>query len=409
MAKARTGTMRQRKPGVWQLIASIEKKQRLIDNLTKMDRLAQRIEERRERKYETFHGTEAGAQARLAAMQAESDGADESPSKDTVAGLMADWMRSESYRWKDGTRVRYRGLVSQHIVPFLGDRVVVSLKARDIQVFYTTLREHGRSESTIALIHSLLTTVFAYGIDVHELEMPKNPCGRVKLARAKKAEIKIPSKLQIQDMLALAEEEAHPLALAVHLAVYTGMRRGEIAGLTWNHVNLATGVLKVRQTLGYADGVAIGTPKSETSNRDIDLDAATVGALQAHRVAQDAHRESCSKYDDQAWVFANHKGHSFHPGTFTDLVASLARRTGRHVKFHDLRHFHATQMIHAGVDIVTVSKRLGHASIKMTLDVYGHLVDGSQKRAADIFAAAMNGVTMVPMVPAKAKEMVLQA
>ena len=61
MAKARTGTMRQRKSGVWQLIASIEKKQRLIDNLTKMDRLVQRIEERRERKYETFHGTEAEA------------------------------------------------------------------------------------------------------------------------------------------------------------------------------------------------------------------------------------------------------------------------------------------------------------------------------------------------------------
>ena len=80
MAKARTGTMRQRKPGVWQLIASIEKKQRLIDNLTKMDRLVQRIEDR-QRKYETFHGTEAEAQARLAAMQAESDGADESPSK----------------------------------------------------------------------------------------------------------------------------------------------------------------------------------------------------------------------------------------------------------------------------------------------------------------------------------------
>ena len=104
---------------------------------------------------------------------------------------MADWMRSESYRWKGGTRVRYRGLVSQHIVPFLGNRVVVSLKARDIQDFYTTLREQGRSESTIASVHSVLTAVFAYGIDVHELEMPKNPCDRVKLPRAKKAEVKV--------------------------------------------------------------------------------------------------------------------------------------------------------------------------------------------------------------------------
>ena len=127
MAKTRTGTMRQRKPGVWQLIVSLERKQRLIDNLTKMDRLGQRILARRERLYETVHGTEAEAKTRLAAMQAESEGADESPAKDTVAGLLADWMRSESYRWKAGTKVRYRGLVSQHIVPFMGSRMVVRL------------------------------------------------------------------------------------------------------------------------------------------------------------------------------------------------------------------------------------------------------------------------------------------
>ena len=87
MAKARTGTMRQRKPGVWQLIASIDKKQRLIDSVTKVDRLGRRILAR-QRQYETFHGTEAEAQARLAAMQAESEGDEESPAKDTVAGLL---------------------------------------------------------------------------------------------------------------------------------------------------------------------------------------------------------------------------------------------------------------------------------------------------------------------------------
>ena len=408
MAKARTGTMRQRKPGVWQLIASIDKKQRLIDSVTKVDRLGRRILAR-QRQYETFHGTEAEAQARLAAMQAESEGDEESPAKDTVAGLLADWMRSESYKWKDGTKVRYRGLVSQHIVPFMGSRMVVSLRARDIQDFYANLREQGRSEATIASVHSLLTTVFVYAIDVQEIELPKNPCDRVKLAKVRRSEVKIPSKVQIQDMLALAEDEAHPLATAVHLAVYTGMRRGEIVALTWEHVNLATGVVEVRQTRGYADGVRTGSPKSESSNRDIDLDAKTVEALQAHRIAQDGHREAMgSKYKDQDVVFATPGGSFYHPGTFTDLVASLSRRTGRHVRFHDLRHFHASEMINAGINVVTVSKRLGHASVSMTLNRYGHLVDGSQRLAADVFSQSMNGARMVPMVSAKAKEMVSQ-
>ena len=387
----------------------MERKQRLIDNLTKMDRLGQRIVAHRERLYETVHGTEAEAKTRLAAMQAESEVDDESPSKDTVAGLLEDWMRSESYKWKDGTKVRYRGLVDHHIAPFIGSRMVVSLKARDIQAFYATLREQGRSEATISSVHSLLTTVFAYAIDVQEMELPKNPCDRVKLAKVRRAEVKIPSKVQIQDMLALAEDEAHPLAAAVHLAVYTGMRRGEIVALTWEHVNLATGVLEVRQTRGYAGGVQTGSPKSESSNRDIDLDAKTVAVLQAHRIAQDGHREAMgSQYDDQDVVFATPGGNFYHPGTFTDLVASLSRRTGRHVKFHDLRHFHASEMINAGINVVTVSKRLGHASVSMTLNVYSHLVGDSQRQAAATFAAAMNGVAMVPMVSAKAKEMALQ-
>ena len=409
MAKRRTGTMRQRKPGVWQLIVSVKRTQRLIDNLTKMERLGQRIVAHRERLYETVHGTEAEAKTRLAAMQAESEVDDESPSKDTVAGLLVAWVRSESYRWKPGTKVKYRGLIDRHVVPFIGGRMVVSLKARDIQDFYATLREQGRSEATISSVHNLLAPVFAYAIDVQEIELPKNPCDRVKLAKVRRSEIKIPSKVQIQDMLALAEEEAHPLAAAVHLAVFTGMRRGEIAALTWEHINLATGILEVRQTLGYADGLAVGTPKSESSNRDIDLAADTVEVLQAHRIAQDEHREALgSKYKDRDVVFATPGGSFYHPGTFTDLVGSLSRRTGRHVRFHDLRHFHASEMINAGVNVVTVSKRLGHASVSMTLNVYSHLVGDSQRLAAATFAAAMNGVAMVPMVSAKAKEMALQ-
>ena len=143
--------MREKKPGTWQLIVTMVRKQeRLFDNLTKMDRLAQRIVARQqERRYETVHGTEAEARTRLEAMQAEADGA---PSPDTMAGLMAEWMRSESYRWKPGPKVKYRGIVTHHVSPFIGERAVVSLKAKDIQSLYATLREQGRSETTIASV-----------------------------------------------------------------------------------------------------------------------------------------------------------------------------------------------------------------------------------------------------------------
>ena len=405
MAKPRTGTMREKKPGTWQLIVTMERKQqRLIDSLTKMERLgdsltkmerlgdrivARQEARKQERRYETVHGTEAEARTRLEAMQAESEG--DTPSTDTMAGLMAEWTRSESHRWKPGTKVRYRDIVKIHVLPFIGERAVVSLKAKDILAFYATLRENGRSEATIAKINTLLTTVFVFAIDVLELPLPKNPCSRLRMARVRKPEIKIPSNAQVQDMLALAVEEQHPLAAAAHLAVYTGMRRGEIAGLTWEHVNLATGVLEVRQTLSYGDGVALGSPKTPSSDRDIDLDPTTVAVLQAHREAQDTHREAMGgKYKDQDFVFANPKGDTWHPHTLTRLVAGWSGRTGRRVRFQDLRHFHASTMLNAGVNVVTVSRRLGHSKVFMTLNVYGHLVDGSQRRAADVFAEAMN-------------------
>ena len=392
MAKARTGTMRERKPGVWQLIASIEKHERRIERLTSMSRLGDRIVARQEarkqeRRSETFHGTEAEARTRLAAMQSEGD----SPSPDTMAGLMAEWMRSESYRWKPGTKVRYSGIVEDHVSPFIGKRPVVSLKAKDILAFYATLRENGRSENTIASVHSLLSTAFVFAIDVQELPLPKNPCAKLRMAKVRRPEITIPSKIDVQDMLTLANEEAHPLAAALHLAIYTGLRRGEIAGLEWKHVNLATGVVKVRQTRSYSgNGVTLGTPKSGSS-RDIDIDPTTVAVLQAHRIAQDSHREAMGrKYRDKDVVFANPKGDPWHPNTLYRLAATTSRRVGRGVRFHDLRHFHASEMLNAGINVVTVSKRLGHSTVSMTLNVYGHLVDGSQRKAADVFAEAMN-------------------
>ena len=116
MAKARTGTMRERRPGVWQLIVSLERQQRLVDSLTKMARLGERIIAKRERLYATVYGTEAEARSRLAAMQAESEA--DQPVAGTLAAMFEDWQRAESYRWKSGTTVKYRGL-AKHILPFM--------------------------------------------------------------------------------------------------------------------------------------------------------------------------------------------------------------------------------------------------------------------------------------------------
>ena len=151
MAKTRTGTIRERKPGVWNLAVAIAKMQRVEDGILKMDRLARRIEERRERRYETFHGTEAEAQARLKAIQAEAE-AGEAPASGTIVAMLADWQRTKRHKWKESTAVRYETTGSKHIVPFIGTRPMAGFSKADAKAFFATLRENGRTENTVKTV-----------------------------------------------------------------------------------------------------------------------------------------------------------------------------------------------------------------------------------------------------------------
>ena len=399
MPKPRTGTLRQRKPGVWQLIVSIEKKQRLIDNLTKMDRLGQRIVAHRERLYETFHGTEAEAQARLAALQAESE--DGEPTAGTIAAMLAYWLRTEQHRWKAATVVKYEGLVRHHIAPFIGERSVAGFTKVDGKGFYATLRENGRTENTVRFAHKVLSIALTSAVDDEVLE--RNPVDRVKLGKITVQEVKPPDEHQVNDMLALARESGLWWYPAIRLAAYTGMRRGEVMGLLWRNINLAKGFLDVCQSLTHVRGkLHIDTPKT-SSERRVELDALSIDILLDYKRAQEAHIQAMgSDYVDQGIVFCKPDGGYFNPAAFSETVAKISRLTGPRMKGHALRHYHVSMWLSRQAPLLPLSRRLGHASLKMTLDVYGHLMPEAQRAGLDIFMAGeTNGVTNGVMVSAR--------
>ena len=205
-----------------QIIVAVERKQRLIDNLTKIDRLVQRIEERREPKYETFHGTEAEAQARLAPMQAESEGGE--PTAGTIEAMLADWLRTEQHRWKAATFVKYEGLIRHHIVPFIGERSVTGFTKVDGKSFYATLRENGRTENTVRFAHKVLSMALTSAVDDEVLE--RYPVDRVKLGKIKVQEVKPPDEHQVNDMLAMARESGLWWYPAIRLAGLYGYAPG---------------------------------------------------------------------------------------------------------------------------------------------------------------------------------------
>ena len=172
------------------------------------------------------------------------------------------------------------------------------------------------------------------------------------------------------------------------------MRRGELLGLCWRDIDVGGRRLSVRQsilTVGYR--IVRSDPKTAKGARTIDLDERTVGMLRAHRADQQTERRTLDlavSPDDLG--FARPEGTPLHP----DYVRqSFDRRVKAspvpRIRFHDLRHTHATLLLKAGVPPKVVSERLGHSTVAFTMDVYAHVIPGMQAAAAETFGELLHG------------------
>jgi integrase len=188
----------------------------------------------------------------------------------------------------------------------------------------------------------------------------------------------------------------HELFPLLRLAATTGMRRGEVLGLRWRDVDLQRGVLQVvQQRVRGADALTYGPPKTSRGRRRIDLDPATVSALREHRRRQLEDRLAFGPgYIDADLVFARADGSPLDPDVVSRSFERLARRVGlTPIRFHDLRHTHATLALAAGIHPKVVQERLGHSSVSITLDLYSHAVPAMQADAASRIAAIVDGTT----------------
>ncbi len=177
------------------------------------------------------------------------------------------------------------------------------------------------------------------------------------------------------------------------------MRRGELLALRWTDVDLEKGVLSVQQAIEEtSDSLRFKEPKTAHSRRRIPLPMLTVRALQRHRAEQAQARLRAGRgWRDSGLVFTSLDGGPWWPSVFGRSFRSLKARAGLDVRFHDLRHTHASQLLRQGVHPKVVSERLGHASISITMDIYSHLLPGLQAEAAakidDLLTAALSAAS----------------
>lgn len=313
----------------------------------------------------------------------------------TVGQHFEDWLRAKKSGVRSGTYLKYEAHVKHDIIPALGRIKLRDLDYRRINIFYGHLEKREPPLST-RTIYDISATLRA-GLEdaVRKGLIPANP-GKLaaRLSRGDK-EARFLNLEELASFLAAAKGER--LEDAFILALNTGLRPGEWLGLCWDAVDLATGKLTVRRALHEEKGkLFLGDAKTKAGRRTISLPKEAVQALRR----QSKHQLEEKLASGGTWantmnlVFTDTEGKSLRRTNLQrrDLHRILKRAGLEDVTLHTFRHTHASLLIAAGVDIKTISRRLGHENINITLQTYGHLMPGQDERAADTMDSVLAAV-----------------
>ena len=244
------------------------------------------------------------------------------------------------------------------------------------------------SPKTIVEHHRLISTV----LDQAEKEgrVPFNVAHKATLPKIRKKEVNYFQPEQIADIRDALEEEPIKWRTITHLLLITGARRGEILGLKWDKVDFEGCKVHICNNVLYsADrGIYEDTPKTATSDRFITLPGETMQLLQQYKVWQMSEQLRLGEYyQDQGFVFSQDNGKPMHPDSVTDWLKKFSQRHGLpHINPHAFRHTMASMLYFSGVDSVSISKRLGHAQVSTTANIYGHVMEEADQKNADILA-----------------------
>lgn len=352
---------------------------------------------KRKQKWHSVKGTRKNAEKELARLLNDlNTGGYVEPSKITVREFLETWLTDYAAQTVAAkTLERYRGIIDGHVSPAIGGIKLAQLRPLHIQSFYTdaltTGRKNGRgglSAQTVLHFHRVLHKALSQAVKWQLLA--RNIADAVEPPRPKRAEMQA---LDEADTAKLLQKLAgNRLYEPVVIALATGMRRGELLAVKWADVDLDGANLTIARSLEQTkDGVRFKTPKTDRSRRSIALPSFAVGILRAHKKQQAERKLKLGPiYKDNGMVFARDDGSIWPPDTFSTAFASFIRRSKLpHLRFHDLRHSHATQLLKQGVHPKVVSERLGHSKIGITLDTYSHVLPGMQEDAAQRIDASL--------------------
>ncbi|PZR77937.1 MAG: hypothetical protein DLM65_14435 [Candidatus Aeolococcus gillhamiae] len=377
------GTKRKRREGVWEVRAYLGR-----DPITGKPRQISK----------TVHGSAKAADEALRDLIDK-----QAPRADgmgvSLSQLLDRWLvECERLDLSPTTMRTYRSQIQSTIRPALGKVPLARLSAKHLDDLYGTMKNAGKVPKTIRNHHAIISAALHQAVRWGWVRT--NVAEQAKPPRVSQKRVKAPSVDQVRSIIEAAEERDPRLAALLMLGALTGMRRGELCGLRWSDLDLVRGDLEVcRSVIVVPGGLAEKTPKTDRT-RSVALDEVAVTLLVQYRARVDEWaRAAGATIAEDAFVFSPQVDCTapFRPDNVTGFFSRVRSSLGlQGVRLHDLRHFTATELIGAGVDVRTVAGRLGHSDPSLTLRVYSHAIEERDRAAAAVIGRVLGPASSRP-------------
>lgn len=299
------------------------------------------------------------------------------PTKHLFKDFILNWLHGTyKHEVKTTSFERAEASVKNHLIPYFQTTPLDKITTYDIDQLYAQKSQAGLANATVKVMHNIMSKAFQKALKWGLIQ--KNPVVDATPPSIKKKRKQIWSVGEAKTFLEVCEQEDYLIPFL--LAIFTGMRRGEILALRWKNVDLNKGVIHVEESLARtkAEGLFVKDVKTAHSERDIYLSPSLQEALANHKSQQEEHPMDL--------VFPSKNGHYLEPRNLLRKYKLLIKNVRvPYIPFHNLRHTHATILMRMGENPKVVSERLGHARVGITLDIYSHTNEERQKKTAQRF------------------------
>lgn len=315
----------------------------------------------------------------------------------TVAQYLNEWLTDHSDQLRPSTRRSYRHAIDAFLVPAFGTVRLEQLSPLIVQRWLREHKETSGARRRIALAHAVLRSALS---DAQRLQLVT--INAATLVQVPKPTSRAITPLDVgQARVFLTAASAHRLGALFSVALACGLRLGEATGLRWEDVDLSTGEVRVRQQLqAVGKRLVLQDLKTENSRRTLTLPPLCVEALRTHHTEQLKERlKAGGDWVETGLVFTTFArrgmgrkvGGPLHPRNVLRTLHLILEAAGNlpRMRFHDLRHSAASLLIAEGVELVEVSKLLGHSQLRITSDLYTHLQRQTSARAAGLMEAIL--------------------